>query len=110
MGNMMIKVIYTDPSGKEHNVDVADGASVMAGAVSNAIPGIVAECGGSCSCATCHVHIDPEWVDRVGPAEGQEASILDFLDDVDETSRLSCQVKLNAELDGLKVVIPLTQG
>ncbi len=102
----MPTVTYFNPAGEEHAVDVPDGMSVMEGAVSNMIDGITADCGGACACATCHVHVDPEWYDRVGAPNETEADLLEFADNVTETSRLGCQVKVSDELDGLVVRIP----
>ncbi len=78
-------------------------------AKNNNLQGILAECGGACSCATCHVHIDPFWVDRLPPKEVLEEEMLEFVEDADETSRLSCQLKITEDMDGLIVNVPEEQ-
>ena len=104
----MPKVTYIEYSGTEHRVEVATGLSVMRGAVNNAVPGIDADCGGECACATCHVYIDPAWLERIGPPEpgSQEASMLGFAAASEPSSRLSCQITMCEELDGLIVRMP----
>ncbi len=106
----MAKVTYIDHTGKEYVIDVKPGMTVMEGAVTNSIPGIDADCGGACACATCHVHVDPAWVEKTGKAESMEESMLDFASDTDATSRLSCQITVSEELDGLVVRMPENQG
>lgn len=106
----MAKITYIDPRGVAHTVDLNAGMSLMEGAVQNNIPGIDAECGGACSCATCHVYIDQAWREKVGPPSPNEAAMLDCVDHTQENSRLSCQVPINEELDGLVVQIPKSQG
>ena len=106
----MAKITYIEHSGKEHVVDVATGLTVMEGAVRNLVPGIDADCGGACACATCHVYVDAAWTDKTGAREVMEDSMLDFADGVQETSRLSCQIKVSDELDGLIVRMPAAQG
>jgi 2Fe-2S ferredoxin len=106
----MAKITYIEHSGKEHIVDVDSGLSVMEGAVRNLIPGIDADCGGACACATCHVYIDAAWADKTGARETMEDSMLDFADGVQDNSRLSCQIKVSDELDGLVVRMPSVQG
>jgi 2Fe-2S ferredoxin len=105
----MAKITYVEFDGTEHAVDVADGLSVMEGAVRNRVPGIDADCGGACACSTCHVYIDPTWQEKVGPPNEMEEDMLDFAFDVKENSRLSCQIKVGPELDGLKVRMPEKQ-
>ena len=105
----MAKITYVEFSGKEHVVDVKTGLSVMEGAVKNNIPGIDADCGGACACATCHVYVDAAWMDKVGPAQSMEESMLDFAEEVKPNSRLSCQIKVTDELDGLVVTTPENQ-
>jgi 2Fe-2S ferredoxin len=102
-------VKYIEFDGTEHVVEVASGLSVMEGAVKNGIPGIVATCGGSCSCATCHVYVDPAWKDKAGSRSEIEDGMLDFAEGVAPNSRLSCQVKVTAELDGLIIRMPEAQ-
>jgi 2Fe-2S ferredoxin len=97
------RITYVEPGGARRTVDVKLGYSVMEGAVMNRVDGIVAACGGACSCSTCHVHVDPEWVERVGPPHDAERDTLELAIGVDERSRLSCQIQVTAELDGLVV-------
>ncbi|WP_420559778.1 2Fe-2S iron-sulfur cluster-binding protein [Tepidicaulis sp.] len=105
----MPKVIYIEHNGTAHEVEVADGYSVMEGAINNAIPGIDGDCGGSCACATCHVYVDPAWLAKTGERSEMEESMLDFAAEVEENSRLGCQIKMSAELDGLIVRMPEAQ-
>lgn len=105
----MPKIKYIEHSGKEHEVDVPTGWTVMEGAVKNLIPGIDADCGGACACATCHVHVDPAWIDKIPPKQDMEETMLDFAQELTETSRLSCQIKVGPELDGLVVRMPKSQ-
>ena len=105
----MVKIIYADHSGTEREVDANIGESVMEAAVRNNIPGIDADCGGACACATCHVYVDPEFLPKTGEQEAMEQSMLDFADGVQETSRLSCQISVSAELEGMKVTTPESQ-
>ena len=104
----MAKVTYIEHSGKVHVVDVSVGTSVMRGAKDNNIPGIDADCGGECACATCHVYIEPEWKERVGKPDAAtlEPSLLDFAAVTKPNSRLSCQIRMRADLDGLVVRLP----
>lgn len=105
----MPKITYVEFDGKEHAVEVKSGLSVMEGAIKNNIPGIDADCGGACACATCHVYVDPAWTDRTGSASAMEESMLDFAEAVQENSRLSCQIKVTDALDGLIVRMPENQ-
>ena len=105
----MVKVTYVSHSGEERAVDVAAGSSVMEGAVKNGVRGILADCGGAAACATCHVIVDEAWRDRLSPAATAELEMLDFAAEQQEGSRLSCQIKLTEELDGLRVRLPSTQ-
>ena len=106
----MAKITYIEHDGTEHQVEVQDGLTVMEGAIRNMIPGIDADCGGACACATCPVYVDPDWSDRVGERSSMEESMLDFAGDVRDTSRLSCQIRVSAALDGLVVRLPEEQG
>ncbi|MDR6267477.1 2Fe-2S iron-sulfur cluster-binding protein [Roseobacter sp. N2S] len=106
----MVTITYVEPDGTERTVDVAEGRSVMEGAVSNGIRGIVAECGGACSCATCHAYINAEWLDAVGPAEGDEADMIEFALDPRPNSRLTCQIEVHSGLEGLRLEIPAEQA
>ena len=105
----MVKITYIEFEGTEHTVDVANGLSVMEGAVKNMIPGIDADCGGACACSTCHVYVDPKWTETVGKPEEMEEDMLDFAFDVKENSRLSCQMQVADEFDGLVVRMPEKQ-
>ncbi len=105
----MAKITYVEHDGTEHVVDVDNGLSVMEGAVNNLIPGIDADCGGACACATCHVHVDEKWLSKLDPKEDMEQTMLDFAPEVQENSRLSCQIKVSDELDGMIVRMPESQ-
>jgi 2Fe-2S ferredoxin len=104
----MPKVTYIEYGGAEHTIDLLSGESVMRGAVDNEVPGIDADCGGACACATCHVYLDPPWLQRLGrPKPGsQEASMLSFAAVAQPNSRLACQIKMTEALDGLIVRMP----
>jgi len=106
----MTKVIYIEHSGARHEVDVPDGYTVMEGAVNNQIPGIDGDCGGACACATCHVYVEEEWRAKTGEPSPMEEDMLDFGYDVRPNSRLSCQIKVTDELDGLVVRTPDKQA
>jgi ferredoxin, 2Fe-2S len=105
----MTKIIYIEHNGTEHELDVACGRSVMQGAVDNGVLGILAECRGACSCGTCHVYIDPAWVDKVGNKNATEAGMLEDVCAAQPNSRLSCQIKVTDALDGLIVRMPEKQ-
>ena len=104
----MAKITYIEYGGREHRVEVAPGLSVMRGAVNNNIPGIDADCGGECACATCHVYVDKGWLATIGvPVQGsQEATMLSFAALAQPNSRLSCQITVTDALDGLIVRMP----
>jgi len=106
----MAKITYIEHNGNEHTLDVDNGLTVMEGAVRNMVPGIDADCGGACACATCHVYVDAAWTEKTGAREAMEDSMLDFADGVEDNSRLSCQIKVSDTLDGLIVRIPEHQG
>jgi 2Fe-2S ferredoxin len=101
----MPKVIYQTPDGTRHEVEVENGYSVMEGAINNNIEGIVAECGGACACATCHSYIDEVWTDKLAPMDDMEDSMLDAAFERKENSRLTCQIEISDELDGLVVIV-----
>jgi ferredoxin, 2Fe-2S len=105
----MAKVTYTEFNGKEHVVEVPSGSSVMQGAINNNVRGVIAECGGACSCATCHVYVDGAWVDRLAQKSDEEAAMLDAVCEPRPNSRLSCQIKVTESLDGLVVRLPEKQ-
>lgn len=106
----MTKINFVDHSGETRTVDVENGATVMEAAIRNAVPGIEAECGGACACATCHVYIDDAWTETVGKPTPMEEDMLDFGYDVRPNSRLSCQIKVSDELEGLVVTVPERQA
>ena len=106
----MVKVTYTTHDNQEFEADAQPGLTVMETAVKAGVPGIDADCGGACACATCHVYVEPDWAAKTGTPSPMEESMLDFASEREETSRLSCQIKLTAELDGLKVRVPEFQG
>lgn len=105
----MATITYVQPDGTKNEVTVPNGQSVKDGAVNNLVPGILAECGGACACATCQVYVDDAWFDTVGAADGVEKDMLDFAFDPKDTSRLSCQVDVTDALDGLVVHVPEEQ-
>ena len=105
----MAKITYIEFDGTVHTVEVKTGLSVMEGAVKNNVPGIDADCGGACACATCHVYVDEVWRDKTGEASAMEESMLDFADEVQPNSRLSCQIRVTDTLDGLVVRLPEAQ-
>lgn len=105
----MAKITYIEHSGAEHIVDVKPGLSVMEGAVRNNVPGIDADCGGACACATCHVYVDDAWREATGKQSAMEESMLDFAEEVEPNSRLSCQIRVTEALDGLIVRLPENQ-
>ncbi|HEY0275788.1 MAG TPA: 2Fe-2S iron-sulfur cluster-binding protein [Paenirhodobacter sp.] len=106
----MTKIIYMEHNGTPHEVDVAPGMTVMEGARDNGVPGIDADCGGACACSTCHVYVDEAWLDRVPPREMMEEDMLDFAWQPDPVkSRLTCQIKVTPDLEGLVVHIPERQ-
>jgi 2Fe-2S ferredoxin len=106
----MARITYIGHDGKTYEVDAANGSTVMENAIRNDVPGIVAECGGACACATCHVYVDEAWTEIVGQPEPMEEDMLDFAADVRPNSRLSCQIRVRDELDGLVVRVPERQG
>jgi len=106
----MPKITYIENGGNSQTIDVTSGLSVMEGAVQNDIPGIDADCGGGMACATCHVYVKEEWLDRLPKKEDGEEDMLDMAYEPNKFSRLSCQVLVSDELDGLVVSIPLKQG
>jgi 2Fe-2S ferredoxin len=105
----MPQITYIEFSGTEHAIEVKAGLTVMEGAVKHNVPGIDADCGGACACATCHVYVDPAWTDKVGSPSAMEESMLDFAENVEPNSRLSCQIKISEALDGLVVRMPESQ-
>jgi 2Fe-2S ferredoxin len=105
----MPEITFIDQDGNERTVEADLGATVMETAVNNDVPGILATCGGSCSCATCHVYVDEDWFDKLPPPQIDELDMLDTAHDLEPTSRLSCQITVTEEIDGLVVRTPLRQ-
>lgn len=105
----MTTVTFIEFNGQEHVVPATPGHSLMEAAKKNNVPGIDADCGGNCSCGTCHVFVDPAWVDRLQPRAQIEISTMEFVEDTQPNSRLSCQVKVTEALDGLVVRLPASQ-
>ena len=106
----MPKITYIENNGKSHTVEVDKGLTVMEGAVQNNIPGIDADCGGSMACATCHVYVNDEWLDKLPTKDDGEEDMLDMAFEPKQNSRLSCQLTVSNELDGLVVNIPSKQA
>lgn len=99
------KVTYVEDNGKSHTVEVAEGWSLMEGAVKHLVPGIDADCGGACACATCHVYVEDGWYEKLKPPSHEETDMLDMAPAVEANSRLSCQITCNDTLEGLKVTL-----
>ena len=106
----MPKITYIEHSGKSHVVEVPNELSVMEGAVQNNIPGITADCGGACACATCHVYVDEKWFDKLKTKDEAEQDMLDMAFEPNKFSRLSCQISVSNELEGMIVKIPSKQA
>ena len=106
----MPKITYVEHNGKSHEIEVANGLTVMEGAVQNNISGIDADCGGSCACATCHVYVDEKWFGKLEKKENAEEDMLDMAFEPNKFSRLSCQITIEDSLDGLVVKMPSKQG
>jgi len=106
----MPKITYIEHSGKSHTIEVAKDLTVMEGAVQNNIPGIDADCGGACACATCHVYVDEQWLDKLPKIESSEEDMLDVAYEPNQFSRLGCQITVSDDLDGLVVKMPSKQA
>lgn len=106
----MTQITFIGFDGSQHRIDAADGSTAMENAVRNDVPGIDADCGGACACATCHVYVDAAWREAVGEASEMETDMLDFAFEVRPESRLSCQIRVRPELDGLVLRVPERQG
>jgi ferredoxin, 2Fe-2S len=106
----MPRVIFKEPCGVRREIVVPLGISLMAAAVQNGVHGIVAKCGGACACATCHVYVDPAWLPKLAPREDMEEGMLESAWEPRDNSRLSCQILLTPDLDGLEVTVPQRQG
>jgi 2Fe-2S ferredoxin len=105
----MVKITYIQHNGTSQTVDAQPGMTVMEAAVKNMVPGIDADCGGACACATCHVFVEQDWREPTGKRSDMEEDMLDFAFDVRDNSRLSCQIKVTEQLDGLVVRVPEKQ-
>jgi len=105
----MAKIFFTDHSGTTREVEAKPGTSIMEAAVQNMVPEIDADCGGACACATCHVYVDDAWLSKLKEKDDMEESMLDFAEGVQDNSRLSCQILMSEELDGIKVSTPESQ-
>jgi 2Fe-2S ferredoxin len=105
----MTQITYIDFEGTERTVDANEGESIMETAINNSIPGIDAECGGACACATCHVYVDQAFIDKLPEKGDTEASMLEFTENLQDNSRLSCQIMITSEMDGLRVTTPESQ-
>ena len=102
----MISITYIEHDGTERSIEARPGSSVMLAAVTNGVPGIDADCGGSCSCATCHVFVNEKWLSKIGEISPTEEAMLSLSPDRKENSRLACQIPVTEELDGLVVTTP----
>jgi 2Fe-2S ferredoxin len=105
----MVKITFIQPDDSQQVVESEPGMTVMEAAKYHSVPGVEAECGGACACATCHVYVDEAWREKTGKPSQMEEDMLDFAFDVRDQSRLSCQIKITPELDGLVVRVPAKQ-
>jgi len=105
----MPKITFIDNDGTTRDVEAKNGTSIMEAAVQNMIPGIDADCGGACACATCHVYVEGDWMAKLGDKDDMEESMLDFAENVEDNSRLSCQILMSDKLDGITVKTPESQ-
>jgi ferredoxin, 2Fe-2S len=105
----MPKITFVQPDGSQQTIEATAGQSIMEAATTNLVPGIVADCGGGCSCATCHVYVDESWAGKLPPADDIEQAMLEGAIDPNERSRLSCQLRISDALDGIVVHVPAAQ-
>jgi 2Fe-2S ferredoxin len=105
----MGRVTYISHGGERRVIELAEGTSLMVGALDNQVPGIDGDCGGLAACGTCHVHVHPDWRAKVGPATDVERDMLQFADGASDDSRLACQIRMRDELDGVVVLLPQSQ-
>ena len=105
----MAKITFVEFNGTEHEVEAEEGTTLMEAAINGMVPGIDADCGGACACATCMIYVPADVAAKVPAAEDMEKTMIDFAENANETSRLSCQIKITAELDGAKVTLPESQ-
>lgn len=106
----MARITYIEHDGTTHDVEISPGFSIMEAAVRNNVPGIVAECGGACACATCHIYVPDEWLALTSEKSEMEAAMLEYALDVAPNSRLACQIALTEDLDGMIARLPKEQG
>jgi len=106
----MPKIVFNEPDGSRREIDAPIGVTLMEVARQNDVDGVVAECGGACACATCHVYIEPSWLPKLDPCEEMEEGMLENAWEPRANSRLSCQIHITADLDGLQVTVPQRQG
>ena len=106
----MAKITYSDQQGNSKTIDVENGLSVMEGAIQNDVPGIDADCGGSMACATCHVYVEEKWLNKLNEPEDGEVDMIDMAFEPKKNSRLSCQIIVSDDLDGLTVTTPEKQS
>ena len=106
----MARILFIAHDGTQYPVEAASGSSAMENAIRHDVPGIDADCGGACACATCHVYVMEPFLERLPPVEAMEEDMLDFAVDVRANSRLSCQIRITDELDGLTLQVPARQG
>jgi 2Fe-2S ferredoxin len=102
-------IVYIEANGTEHEVDVPVGTSVMQGAVNHLVPGIEGDCGGLCACGTCHVYVPEEWQTLCGKVDELEQGMLEFAFDVNDSSRLSCQIQVTEDMEGMRIQMPARQ-
>ena len=105
----MVKVVFVEHQGNQHEVNAYKGESLMEAAVSNDVPGIDADCGGNCACGTCHVFVNADWLSKVGKRSEMENLMLEYAENLKSNSRLSCQIEISEELEGLTVELPKEQ-
>jgi 2Fe-2S ferredoxin len=105
----MTKIVFIEFNGTEHVVDAAPGTSIMQAAINNLVPGIEADCGGLCACATCHGYVDAAWADKLAPKSRGESDLLSNASNVRPESRLTCQIPIKPELDGIVIRLPQSQ-
>jgi 2Fe-2S ferredoxin len=106
----MPRIVFVEPGGARREIDAPLGITLMETAVQNGVQGIIAQCGGACACATCHVYVAPAWLCRLAPREDMEEGMLECAWAPRGNSRLSCQIQITAALDGLEVIVPQQQG
>ena len=106
----MAKIVFIEPGGNRREIDAPLGITLMEAARQQGVQGVVAQCGGACACATCHVYVDPAWFGRLEPREDMEEAMLENAWEPRNNSRLSCQIHVTADLDGLQVTVPQQQG